>query len=96
MNDVFSEIGPSKVSLEATNPMAPSPWNSFWFPSFKLISRTEDNLPPYLAGNPPLMSLTSLMASALNTEKNPKRWLALYTGTPSRSIRFWSGEPPLT
>jgi len=37
-----------------------------------------------------------LTASGLNTEKKPNRWLALYTGTPSRRNRFWSGPPPLT
>jgi len=43
------------------------------------MSRTEESLPPYSAGIPPLIIFISLMASALKTEKNPKRWAALYT-----------------
>ena len=66
-------IGPSNVNLEEINPMEPSPWNFFMFPSFILISITEESLPPYLAGNPPLMSFVDCMASALKTEKKPNR-----------------------
>ena len=37
------------------------------------ISKTDDNLPPYSAGIPPFIILISLIASALNTEKNPNK-----------------------
>ena len=37
------------------------------------MSITEDNLPPYLAGKPPLTNLVELIASELNTEKKPNR-----------------------
>ena len=42
-----------------------------------LISRTEESLPPYSAGMPPFIILMSLIASALKTEKKPKRCAAL-------------------
>ena len=42
-------------------------------PSFILISITDDNRPPYLAGNPPLTNLVEFMASELKTEKKPNR-----------------------
>ena len=37
----------------------------------QFISKTEDNRPPYLAGKPPLVSVTFFIASALKTEKIP-------------------------
>ena len=77
-------------------PMAPSPCSFCMLPSFMLMSTTDDSRPPYRAGNPPLISSTFLMASALNTEKKPNKCEALYTGVPSSRIRFWSGEPPRT
>jgi hypothetical protein len=52
------------------------------------MSRTEDSLPPYSAGIPPLIIFISFIASALNTEKNPKRCAALYTTASSSSIKF--------
>ena len=70
-------IGPSNDIFDAISPIDPCPWNFFIFPSFILISITEDNLPPYLAGNPPFTSFVELMASELNTEKKPNRWEAL-------------------
>ena len=45
--DVLSLIiGPSSVNLEDINPMDPSPFNSFMFPSFIRISITDESLPP--------------------------------------------------
>jgi hypothetical protein len=66
-------IGPSKVKREEIIPIPPSPPNFLLFPSFILISSTDANRPPYSAGIPPLIKLISLMASALKTEKKPKR-----------------------
>ena len=43
-----------------------------------------------------IAALISLIASALNTEKNPNRCAALYTTASSSKIKFWSGPPPLT
>ena len=65
-------IGPSIVSFEETSPMDASPVIFLALPSFILISKTDDNLPPYSAGIPPLISLTSLIASPLKTETKPE------------------------
>ena len=74
MKEVLSLIiGPSRDILDAIKPMEPCPWNFFIFPSFILISITDDNLPPYLAGKPPLTNLVELIASELNTEKKPNK-----------------------
>ena len=72
IKDVLSfMIGPSKVSLEDTKPIVASPLNLFIFPSFISICKTEESLPPYLAGKPPFVRRTVLIASALKTEKRP-------------------------
>jgi hypothetical protein len=34
------------------------------------------------------------MASGLKVEKNPKKWVGLYTVVPSSSTSVWSGPPP--
>ena len=60
------------------------------------MSRTEEILPPYLAGIPPLYSFTSLIASGLNTEKKPNKCEELKTMASSKRIKFWSAAPPLT
>ena len=65
-------IGPSIEKREEINPMEKSPLNSFMFPSFILISTTDDNLPPKRAGKPPLYNFTVLIADGLKTEKKPK------------------------
>ncbi|MEX0982216.1 MAG: hypothetical protein WDZ47_09040 [Bacteroidales bacterium] len=38
---------------------------------YELFSTTDDKLPPYLAGNPPFSTATSLITSGLNTERPP-------------------------
>ena len=72
------------------------PANSFLFPSFDPISRTEEILPPYRLGIPPLYNVTSFIMSELTAEKKPKKCEELYIGAPYSRIRFWSAEPPLT
>ena len=63
-------------------------FSHFAFPSFILISRTEERRPPYSEGISPLNKVTSLIASELNTEKKPRKCDALYTFASSRRIRF--------
>ena len=70
---LFLTIGPSNVNLEEIKPKVTSPLNFFIFPSFISICNTEESRPPNLAGKPPLVSLTVLIASALKTEKRPPK-----------------------
>ncbi len=56
-------------NLEAIKPIPASTCNLFRLPSFMLMSTTEDNLPPYCAGIPPLMSETFLIASEVKKEE---------------------------
>jgi len=49
------------------------PKNSFLLPSFEPISSTDEILPPYLPGIPPLYKVTSLIISELTAEKKPKK-----------------------
>ena len=81
-------IGPSRVNLDETRPKVKSPLSSFEFPSFISICKTDESLPPNLAGKPPFVKLTDFIASALKTEKIPPICDALYTGTPSSKIKF--------
>ena len=60
------------------------------------MSNTEDNLPPYFEGIPPLNNLTSFITSGLKTEKNPNTCEELKTIASSKRMRFWSAAPPLT
>jgi len=76
--------------------MPPVNLKSLLFPSFWYISSTEDNLPPYFEGIPPLNNLTSLITSGLKTEKNPNTCEELKTIASSNRIKFWSAAPPLT
>jgi len=50
------------------------PENSFRLPSDDPMSRTDDILPPYRLGMPPLYNVTSFIMSELTAEKNPKKW----------------------
>ena len=58
--------------------------NFFLFPSFDTISRTEEILPPYRLGIPPLYNVTSFIISEFTAEKNPKKCEELYIGAPYR------------
>jgi hypothetical protein len=80
--------GPSIFKCVVIGLIPTLPANSLLFPSFDSISRTEDILPPYLLGIPPLYRVTSFIISELTDEKNPKKWVELYTGAPYSSIRF--------
>ena len=82
-------IGPSRSNLLEIDPIPPLPWNSFLFPSFWYISKTEETLPPYLAGIPPLYNLRFLIASGLKTEKNPNKCEELNTLASSNRIKFY-------
>ena len=66
-------MGASTVNLEDNKPMPTSALGSCLLPSFIFISKTEDNLPPNLAGNPPLYKSILFKASPLNSEKNPNK-----------------------
>ena len=46
----------------------------FESPSRAVIFKTDDNLPPYSAGNPPARNSISEIMSALNVEKTPPMW----------------------
>ena len=74
---LFLTIGPSTVKREEIAPIPPVTLNCLLFPSFMFTSRTEESLPPKLAGIPPFVSVTLFTASELNTEKKPKRCAAL-------------------
>ena len=94
--DLSLTIGDSSVSLLKIVPTPPDNCTFFLFPSFILISRIDEILPPYLDGIPPLYSFRSLTASGLKTDKNPSRCEELYTGASSNRTKFWPTEPPLT
>ena len=64
-------IGPSIVALDVKSPSVASTLYFFRLPSFMSICKTEDSRPPNLAGKPPFVSLTDLIASALKTENKP-------------------------
>ena len=55
------------------SPMPPEPLNSLRLPSRSPKSNTLDTRPPNRAGMLPLYTSTLLMASALNTLKNPNK-----------------------
>ena len=64
-------IGPSTRNLLEIAPIPPLN-ETFWLlPSFWYTSKTDDNLPPYEDGIPPLNNLTSFIASELKTENKP-------------------------
>ena len=50
-------------------------------PSFILISNIDDNLPPYLAGIPPLYNFKSFTASGLKTDKKHGKQIKKRTKT---------------
>ena len=77
-------------------PTPRDPATFFSFPSRPLISRTDDNLPPYSAGIELLNSSTSVTTSGLNAENRPNRWVGLYMVPSLKRIRFWSVAPPRT
>ena len=52
------------------------------------MSKTEESLPPYEEGTPPLYNSKFLIASALKTEKNPNKCDALYTVVLSNKMSF--------
>jgi len=58
--------------------------------------KTDDNLPPYCAGNPPARNSVSDIISELKVENTPPIWYGLYISVLSSKIKFSSGLPPLT
>ena len=47
--------------------------NTTSMPNAKYIKRMEESRPPYCTGNPPLISVTLLIAAVLNVLRRPKR-----------------------
>ena len=88
--------GPSRWIPEERRPREAWPWNCSMSPSFEVVTRTEDILPPYLAGKSPLYRSVVLRMSWLNMEMKPRKWPAQYSGAPSSRMRFWSISPPRT
>ncbi len=73
MNVVFSPNGPSRLNLLVNGPIPPEPPILSVLPSFGVTCRTEDNLPPKLAGMPALYNSTPCTISEFTDEKNPNK-----------------------
>ena len=69
--------GVSYVSLLDKLPIPPVMCLSFLLPSLVFISKTDEILPPYLAGILPLYNSASFVMSELKTEKKPNKCEAL-------------------
>ena len=66
-------IGPSTDICVVIGLIPALPANSFLFPSFDPISRTEEILPPYRLEFLLYINVTSFIISELTAEKNPKK-----------------------
>ena len=66
-------MGDSRVNLLKIEPIPPDTTVFLLLPSFILISKIDDSLPPNLDGIPPLYNFKSFTASGLKTDKKPKR-----------------------